>query len=357
MSSLLRGRGALAIVVGKRHRRLVHTIRDLVARAAQKTPGSVRHRKLWRHYMHRYCQDVQASISRTVESQVDWNATRTLETNLGAVGANTGVMPDFSNPGALHGYTLNHFGRARLLGDFINQSEPDWLQKRVDELFSSDATTPCQVASLGGGPGYDFVSLSALSDFRQGPMVHATVYEYEPAWRDIVTTIESAVHSISDRAMDQHSCGFAGCDITLPLSAAVNAEIGSRAQSSTNVVVCSYCIAENAVRLSEQDFCFFRHIFAEATDGLLFLFTETTHRLWPDLIDIATKAGLRISTPHISSGKAGWQLALLKDGNENKSITTIDKELYDRFTRDNRAHGTRLDRGWKRQLRKNRGSK
>ena len=53
----------------------------------------------------------------------------------------------------------------------------------------------------------------------------------------------------------------------------------------SKIFVCQYCIAENAVGLRESAFIFFQDLFSRANDGALFVFTETTHRLWPDLVD------------------------------------------------------------------------
>jgi hypothetical protein len=333
--------------------------RSLITQASLKVPNSTHHLKVWRAYSHSHYRQVERLLRHSLGADVELASSRRLEADLGRVGANTGVMPDFSNSGALAGYALNHFGRARLLGDVVVGGQPDWMRLRVEEILSGGgAEGPCHVASLGGGPGYDYVALSALSEFRRGRDVHAVVYEYEPRWGNIVGAIEEAVAFAC--GTDRHECGFQLCDITLPLDASVNKSIANGLHS-IDVVVCSYCVAENAVRLSESDFCFFRDLFAEVVDGTLFLFTDTTHRLWPDLADAAIDAGLRVSFPHMSgSGKAGWQLILLKDGTGGDfrhAIDAHDMQLYSRFRKHNDAHLDRLRRGWKRDQRKIRGVK
>jgi len=348
-----------------------HSIHDLSAKASLKKPGSAAHRKLWRHYCHRFCEDVQEELRRDVGSKVDTRAARILETTLGSVGADQGIMPDFSDEAALLGYSINHFGRARLLGDLMAQPEPEWLESRITDLFShgghaqqgsvgksNQLPSRVDLVSLGGGPGYDYVSAAALSEYRSGPNVRAKVYEYEEQWRNVVSSVERAAHDAM--LSDRHTCDFGGCDITLPLGNIVNADVVESVHSGDTIFACSYCVAENALALRGHNWAFFRDIFQEARDGTLFFITDTTHRLWPELAAIAKDAGLRFSTPHIKSGKVGWQFAAIKDGNhpgERYYSTAISKDLLGRFKADNDAHLHRLEKGWKREGRKVRGAK
>mmetsp|Transcript_18616 Transcript_18616/g.40282 ORF Transcript_18616/g.40282 Transcript_18616/m.40282 type:complete len:369 (+) Transcript_18616:225-1331(+) len=346
-----------------------HSIHDLSAKAALKVPGSESHRKLWRHYCHRFCEDVQAELRRDIGSEVDARAARSLEAALGAVGADQGIMPDFSDEAALRGYSHHHFGRARLLGDLMSQNEPEWLESRVADLFSrgghgQGSDTPkvlpshVDLVSLGGGPGYDYVAAAALSEYRSGPSVRAKVYEYEKQWRNVVSSVERATHSTI--FSDRHSCDFGGCDITLPLGDSVNAVVAQGVNSENKIFTCSYCVAENAVALRGLNWVFFRDIFEEAREGTLFFVTDTTHRLWPELAHIAKVAGLRFATPHLKSGKVGCQFVAMKDGcvpGEKYYSTAISKDLLARFKADNDAHLHRLGRGWKREDRKIRGAK
>lgn len=408
--------------------KLQNDTRALVERASYKVRGSVHHSKLRRHHISVFCDAVRAGLlqeksmlynsSSTADSTSNCDATKQLVADLGRVGANQGIMPDFSNTKALRGYALGHFGRARLLSELVTQVEPDWLTSRVSELFSISSSTNtsrqddvgCRksddgitVASLGGGCAYDFVALSALSEFIGGPRIAATVYEYEPAWKEVVADVETIVQdmiarscrnnensinndissststsssssSINGTQQHQHKCGFEFCDITLPLDASSNEPLASMIDS-TQIFSCSYVVAENAVKLRQNNFEFFRQLFAEASEGSLFFFTETTHRLWPEFIDLGRHddASMRVSIPHIRCGKAGWQLALLKDSTStaNNNFTTTsasttnssktehehERELYERFTKDNLAHLLRLDRGWRRDERKVRGAK
>lgn len=378
-------------------------VQDVVERASLKIHGSSKHSKLRRHHINIFCEVVRAGLREKMRyDNIDDNdfldtvGTKKLEADLGRIGANQGIMPDFSNQKALRGYSLNHFGRARLLSDLVTQTKPDWLSSRVSELFGRNSkkyaniSTPVSfpgndkrnddisVASLGGGCGYDFVAISALSDFLRGPRIKATVYEYEPAWKNIVADVETIVRancSSNDgnhngiTGQQRHECGFELCDITSALDASTNEAIAS-VVDSTEIFSCSYVVAENAVKLRQNKFEFFRQLFLEASEGSLFFFTETTHRLWPEFMDLAQRCSISVSIQHIRCGKVGWQLVLLKDSaagtnsyssriscSNSNSISVDERELYERFKRDNIAHLTRLDRGWKRDERKERGAK
>jgi len=311
------------------------------------------------HYVHKFCNTVRAGRKEN-DQRIDPVAARQLESDLGKLGATNGIMPDFSNVQALRGYAVSHFGRARLLSRLITERSPKWLTHRMNELVpicENTTTTICEssigLASLAGGPGYDFVCLAALCQFRQGPRIAATVFEYEPAWSEIVADVESVVQDICQSQQNftttnrKHHCGYAPCDITLSLEAASNESLAGSLEA-TQIYTCSYAVAENAVRLRQQEFVFFRQLFHEAANGSLFFLTETTHRLWPELIDLALATQeMRVSIPHLRCGKQGWHLALLKDTSMvtmNAILTPAHQELYQRFQRDDNAHRERLGR-------------
>jgi hypothetical protein len=131
---------------------------DLIERASFKIYGSLQHTKLRRTHTNVFCDTVRAGLREKIHMRYTHNsddvndasataavaeanaATKKLEADLGGIGADQGIMPDFSNKEALHGYTLNHFGRVRLTSELVtskSSSEPDWLSLRVSELLSS----------------------------------------------------------------------------------------------------------------------------------------------------------------------------------------------------------------------------
>ena len=328
-------------------------IHALKARAARKVPRSLSYRKLQKTYYHRVGEDIKHELqSRYITgSKADillYPATKRLEQELG-IGATQGIMPDFSDETALFGYSLQHFGRTRLLFDLITQTQPDWLESRVRELFYTRSNSggivsrsPCiDLISLGGGPGYDYITAAILSEFCSGldMRVKAQIFDYETNWESIVHSVENATQKILGH--DRHTCTFGRCDITQQLSDVTNVEVSL----DGHIYTCSYCIHENAVALRNGNWSFFRDLFEEADDGSLFFFTDTTHRLWPELAEVAKDSRLRYSTPRICSGKSGWQFVAFKDVRHPGDIyynTAISRELLQRFKTDNDAHLSKL---------------
>jgi hypothetical protein len=128
-----------------------------------------------------------------------------------------------------------------------------------------------------------------------------------------------------------HSCVFDGCDITVPLSDPVNARYAQEILD-TDLWVCSYCVSENAVKLRQGlplPFVFFSDVFSQAKENSIFVFTETTHRLWPELVDVALEtAGFDVAFPRRNGrGKSGRQLILRK----RAGATTLSTEAMEQI--------------------------
>ena len=199
-----------------------------------------------------------------------------------------------------------------------------------------------RVLSIGGGPGFDLASVAVLADFSRlgdevqrrregggnadgpggaaarspiagrggGCGVEALILDYEEGWEDCVAALEAAVCS-SGGSPAKHRAQFGRCDITAPLSAPVNAKAlrfsadGGGAQGAGEaaaaaaaaapaaaaaaplLVVASYVVAENAVALRSGGFAFVEGLLGGSPAGSAFLFAETTHRLWPDVLAAA----------------------------------------------------------------------
>jgi hypothetical protein len=126
---------------------------------------------------------------------------------------------------------------------------------------------------------------------------------------------------------------------------------------STDLWTCQYCIAENAVQLRESNFSFFVGLFSAAKEGAMFVFTETTHRLWPELMDVAlatihTEKGkgmsFEVGFPGIGGrNKTGRQMVLRK--RKGAIISEDQLALCEEFRRDSQMHEQRLKNGIVRQ--------
>ena len=404
--------------------------RDLIAQTIVKQKGSESYRRSYNKWSSMALDNIRHALAASsLPTKPDADATAQLGFELG-VAADYGAMPSFADGGARAGYALNYFCRVKLLGDVLfgermmrwrrqdgeqqqalsSSAQSSYLGDTINDLLCSPNQEVCRIGSLGGGPGFDHVAAVVLAthvalerevqkcidtkapaslDLNDEeddslpriemedvlthlstrtrpsiPRIETTVYEYEAGWDDIIPHMDRSTQSVLDLST-RHSCSFAGCDITVPLSHSANAECMKNAQT-TDLWICSYCVAENAIRLRAKDYVFFVELFDAAKEGAVFIFTETTHRLWPEITDVATKtsgsieliaSGFDVTFPRIQRGrgKAGFQLALRK-----RAGATLGEDVQttcERFRRDNAMHEIKMSGGYKRQKRKIPGAK
>eukprot|EP00978_Attheya_sp_CCMP212_P016724 scaffold44026_cov54-Attheya_sp.AAC.1 len=457
-----------------------HLLQEGVRNSWRKVPGSLQHVKAWRVWSLLAIDAIRSTLKEHLASSptcsettatiitVDEAATRELSFQLG-VSADMGTMPSgFNHAGARSGYAVEYFCRARLLADLLFEStisspnnddnnrppssddmnqtqkwrqQPPFLHKALDELglvrapaaSDDDDTGPnnredrtCQLVSLGGGPGFDFVAAALIATYNSNDChpvptrIQATILDYEMGWSDQVTPMVQALQQMLPHGA-RHSCHFGGsCDITRPLSDPSNACLlvlednethqSSSASStstttmsnmslveSTDLWICSYCVAENANRLRQDNYVFFANLFATAKEGSIFIFTETTHRLWPELMQVAFQqeqqpqdndkqssssssslgsnnsnnnkdhwmdrnihemSGFEVAYPRSGRGKGNFQLVLQKK--QGAPFPKNDPEILElcqRFKRDNEMHQQKVESGFQRQVRKIPGAK
>ena len=285
-------------------------------------------------------------------------ATRALEVALGDA-ATWGTMPCFGDETARKGYARLHLApRAQKVADAFFCTEDAWLRLAVARVILYQET--CRVLSLGGGPGGDFAALATLADYaggdyldnrpaptrhqRPSAKVHCDVVDYEAGWGSCVEALASVMPG-------GHSVAFYTGDITVPLDAKANAVVKERAETA-DVFIASYVVAENAVSLRASDYVFFRDLFKAARPGALFLFAETTHRLWPEILQCALDeldGPVPISLPTNLPGRSGSTMILQKGGTGAPDARALPPDhpyalLIERFVEDNAAHERRLER-------------
>jgi hypothetical protein len=268
-------------------------------------------------------------------------------------------MPCFGDEVARKGYARLHLApRAQKIADAFFCAEDAWLRLAVARvvLYQED----CRVLSLGGGPGGDFAALATLADYaggdyldnrpaptrhqRPSARVHCDVVDYEAGWAACVEALASVMPG-------GHSVAFHTGDITVPLDAKANAVVNERAETA-DVFIASYVVAENAVSLRGSDYVFFRDLFRAARPGALFLFAETTHRLWPEILECALdelEGPVPISLPTNLPGRSGSTMMLQKGGLGAPDARALPEDhpyalLIERFADDNAAHERRLER-------------
>lgn len=339
-------------------------LRTLALASSRKVPGSTKYSQAWRHWSTLTIRHIRHELRHNhLPYPVDLVATKDLQVQLG-VAADIGVMPSFSDPTARSGYALGFFGRALLAADVLAETanQPAFLAEGLSKLSCSD--NGINLVSIGGGPGYDFVGAAIAASFQNAATtktssIHATVLDYEEGWYDLVDGMSlstgAALSSFENLSSD-HTCSFGGkCDITQPLSHPSN-QICLKAAASANLYICQYCVAENAARLRETDYVFFANLLDTAEEGALFVFTETTHRLWPEFVELILPLnGFEVAFLRAGRGKGGWQMVLQKK--RGATINEDQLELCEEFRRDGEMHKRKLRNGHVRQTKKIRGKK
>ena len=220
------------------------------------------------------------------------------------------------------------------------------------------------MVSLGGGPGFDYVSAALASSFcsytstsedsLHNNAIKATVLDYETGWGDLVEAMgNSTQHVLQNSALE---CDWGGkCDITKSIFDPSNTACLS-VLNTTNLWTCQYCVAENANRLQESKYVFFRELFEHAQPGALFVLSEVHPRIWPNFYHLMEE-----HCPYMQVGfnKHGRQMLLRKcteaEGQSQVLISEKDRKLVEKFEELGRYHERKINSGYKRQAPKRRG--
>eukprot|EP00523_Entomoneis_sp_CCMP467_P019088 CAMPEP_0168813024 /NCGR_PEP_ID=MMETSP0726-20121227/4945_1 /TAXON_ID=265536 /ORGANISM="Amphiprora sp., Strain CCMP467" /LENGTH=234 /DNA_ID=CAMNT_0008865141 /DNA_START=10 /DNA_END=711 /DNA_ORIENTATION=- len=234
------------------------------------------------------------------------------------------------------------------------------------------------------------MAAAATEDLHYRRSIHTCVMDYEEGWQDLVVAMNQSTNTIllqqqqEQQQQDkpqQLSCEWGGkCDITKPLPQTLPLDVNGSTMSSTNaaclsqiqqanLIICQYCVAENAKLLLQSDYVFFEHMMQQAADGTLFVFTETTPRLWPDFCDLfqrynnscdqettATSCSLQVSF-----NQNGKQMFVIKSSScttninqhvaddlaaESLFMTLQDAAMVERFVDIAGCHQRKIQSGW-----------
>lgn len=317
--------------------------------SGKKVRGSSNSRKAWRYWSDQTLKLIQSDLQQSLMVPLDNQALNDLSYSLG-VAADVGTMPSFDDEIARQGYALNYFCRAQNMADLLFSS---------DELLGGGTRKTCRICSLGGGPGFDFVAATLIASYRsQQQGIHptrlrATIFDYQEGWASLVRKMSNSTCNVLGGS--HSSCYFELCDITAPLSDPLNAQCRKQVQE-TDIWFCSYCVAENARKLRDNDYVFFQDLFSQAKQGALFVFTETTHRLWPELANVAGHSGFDVSFPSRFQKHFGKRQLVLRK-RKGAVFGPEEKALCMLFERDNEMHERKIQNGTVRQARKVRGAK
>ncbi|CEG41504.1 hypothetical protein L915_11214 [Plasmopara halstedii] len=209
---------------------------------------------------------------------------------------NTGQRPSFENPHARSGYIQQKFNRCRNLPDLLLTNELSELRSKI---FRINQPEPWSIAMYGGGPGYDVIGLVFMRELFRATDVNfrATVYDNELGWK---YAIDAANQTLIQLGFCHVSLRFDLCDITLDLEAVENKFV-SQSLRATQLHIFSFVCVENFCILHDSGYGMIRSLFAQCSAGSYFIFTDSTHRLWPAIFQVANTTSpdrFRIWTPY-----------------------------------------------------------
>jgi hypothetical protein len=207
----------------------------------------------------------------------------TLELKKGlCLSTNTGQRPSFENVHARSGYIQQKINRCGNLPNLLLTEE---LGELRSELFRWQQPVCWNMALYGGGPGFDAVGLVFMRDYLRATDVsfRTTVYDNEPGWKYAVDAMQQTMDRLGQC---NTSISFRHCDITLDVLSQENVHV-QEALNATQLHVFSFVCVENFRLLRDSEYAFLRSLFSQCVTGSYFIFTDSTHRLWPAIFDVA----------------------------------------------------------------------
>jgi len=185
---------------------------------------------------------------------------------------------DFAVPGARSGYVVDRLrSRAGYLADLLLMDSLTHVRLLLTR------STSFRLVNVGGGPGFDAVGLQLLADFL-GAGVHFQheVLDIEQGWNDVVQHIGTILAGTSQGA--RTTLTFRNCDM-------IHARPLCHMPEAVDMFIFAYVCVENAQALRSSDFDCLRLLFSSAKLHCVFLFLDSTDRLWPDILRVARSVG------------------------------------------------------------------
>ncbi|KAG6609478.1 uncharacterized protein IUM83_00867 [Phytophthora cinnamomi] len=212
---------------------------------------------------------------------------------------NTGQRPSFENENARSGYIQQKINRCGNLPNLLLTEE---LSELRSELFRVKQPKRWNMALYGGGPGYDALGLVFMREYLRAWDVnfHTTVYDNEQGWKSAIDAVGQTFEQLGQR---NASVSFQHCDITFDVHAKGNSHV-AKSLKSTQLHVFSFVCVENFCLLRDSAYVFLRSLFSQCSAGTYFIFTDSTHRLWPAIFDVANAIApdrFRVWTPFARS--------------------------------------------------------
>lgn len=273
-------------------------------------------RHAWATYMRNECHLFLSLVLRLLPA-VAISETMELKKRL-CLSTNTGQRPSFTNAHARSGYIIQKINRCGNLPSLLLTEE---LSELRSKLFRTKQLEVWNVAMYGGGPAYDVIGLVFLRKFFRASDVsfRAFVYDNEPGWECAVIAAE---HTLNQLGHCHVSLSYHPCDITLGLNAMENEHV-FMSLKATQLHVFSFVCVENFCLLHDSGYVLLRSLFAQCSADSYFIFTDSTHRLWPAIYNVANTIApgrFRVWTPY--ARRCHYALVLQKLPHHSKPAAT-----------------------------------
>ncbi|KAG7388895.1 hypothetical protein PHYBOEH_007673 [Phytophthora boehmeriae] len=254
-------------------------------------------RHAWQTFLRNKCSTF---LPRLMELLPAPAIAETMELKRGlCLSTNIGQRPSFENAHARSGYIQAKINRCGNLPNLLLTEE---LSELRSELFRFKQPECWNMALYGGGPGFDALGLVFMREYFRAYDVnfHTTVYDNEPGWKAAIDAVETTLDQIGQHHV---SLSFQHCDITADVHAVENKHVRESLRTM-QLHAFSFVCVENFCLLRDSNFSFLHSLFTECRDGSYFIFTDSTHRLWPAIFDVANSVAndqFRVWTPFARS--------------------------------------------------------
>eukprot|EP00928_Gymnodinium_smaydae_P059824 TRINITY_DN43281_c0_g1_i1.p1 TRINITY_DN43281_c0_g1~~TRINITY_DN43281_c0_g1_i1.p1 ORF type:complete len:377 (+),score=47.22 TRINITY_DN43281_c0_g1_i1:121-1251(+) len=198
----------------------------------------------------------------------------------------------FQDRSALASYALNRLKpRCKCLSNVLLAEEcSDVLRNIIDR---GACPRPLRISSIGGGPGFDAVSLLATLDAvgasPDAVHVECDVLDLYPAWEEAVNALAEEVEKIwSPRQLANNIRMISPVDLRCGEGSESEKAV-AESVAKADIIVAAYVLHENEAALLSAGpegtlSGAIPTIFRSMSQNAVFLCLDATHRLWPALI-------------------------------------------------------------------------
>jgi hypothetical protein len=198
-----------------------------------------------------------------------------------------GRMPSFELAGARSGYIEKRFAkRASYLGLLLLQ---DTCADISRHLLAQESL---RVASVGGAAGSDYVGLLTWLRFLRGEIrdqnISCSVYDYEVGWKQAVDKLANQFQlqvSAEFPCLSFHSCNVLNSIKERECNSHLCDNVGNY-----NLFCFNYVLVENTKGLEASNYSFFADLFCDAKEGAVFVFMDSSFKLFHKLQMLAHQA-------------------------------------------------------------------